>query len=67
MAEESTRQVNLETACRGLRPTTGHNGCLMMMIQCSLCNFSTEVNAFCCASLLNSILKKRTHLDKIFL
>ena len=31
MAEDSTRQVNLETACRGLRPTTGHYGCLMMM------------------------------------
>ena len=31
MAEESTRQGNLETACWGLRPTTGHNGCLMMM------------------------------------
>ena len=32
MAGESTRQGNLETACWGLRPTTGHNGCLMMMI-----------------------------------
>ena len=31
MAEESTRQGSLETACWGLRPTTGHNGCLMMM------------------------------------
>ena len=31
MAAESTRQGNLETACWGLRPTTGHNGCLMMM------------------------------------
>ena len=30
MAEESTRQGSLETACWGLRPTTGHNGCLMM-------------------------------------
>ena len=32
MAVESTRQGNLETACWGLRPTTGHNGCLMMMM-----------------------------------
>ena len=32
MAEDSTRQGNLETACWGLRPTTGHNGCLMMMM-----------------------------------
>ena len=32
MAEESTRQGNLETARWGLRPTTGHNGCLMMMM-----------------------------------
>ena len=30
MAEKSTRQGNLETACWGLRPTTGHNCCLMM-------------------------------------
>ena len=30
MAEDSTRQGNLETAYGGLRPTTGHNGCLMM-------------------------------------
>ena len=29
MAEDSTIQGNLETACWGLRPTTGHNGCLM--------------------------------------
>ena len=29
MAEDSTRQGNMETACRGIRPTTGHNGCLM--------------------------------------
>ena len=28
MAEDSTRQGNFETTCRGLRPTTGHNGCL---------------------------------------
>ena len=32
MAEDSTRQANLETACCGLRPTTRHNGCLMMMM-----------------------------------
>ena len=32
MAEDSTRQGNLDTACSGLRPTTGHNGCLMMMM-----------------------------------
>ena len=32
MAAESTIQGNLETACWGLRPTTGHNGCLMMMM-----------------------------------
>ena len=32
MAEDSTRQGNLETTCRGLLPTTGHNGCLMMMM-----------------------------------
>ena len=32
MAEDSTRQGNLETTCWGLRPTTGHNGCLMMMM-----------------------------------
>ena len=28
--EDSKRQGHLETTCRGLRPTTGHNGCLMM-------------------------------------
>ena len=32
MTEDSTRQGHLETTCWGLRPTTGHNGCLMMMI-----------------------------------
>ena len=32
MAEDSTRQGHLETTCWGLRPTTGHNGCLMMMV-----------------------------------
>ena len=32
MAEDSTRQGHLETACWGLRPTTGHNSCLMMMM-----------------------------------
>ena len=32
LAEESTIQANLETACWGLRPTTGHNGCPMMMM-----------------------------------
>ena len=31
MAEDSTWQGNLEMACWGLRPTTGHNGYLMMM------------------------------------
>ncbi len=31
MAKDSTRQSNLETACWGLCPTTGHNGCVMMM------------------------------------
>ena len=30
MEEESTKQGILET--EGLRPTTGHNGCLMMMM-----------------------------------
>ena len=32
MAEDSTRHGNLETACWGLRRTTGHNDCLMMMM-----------------------------------
>ena len=32
MAEHCTRQANLETACGDLLPTTGHYGCLMMMI-----------------------------------
>ena len=32
MAEDSTRQGHLETTCWGLRPTTGHNGCLMMLM-----------------------------------
>ena len=32
MTEDSTRQGHLETTCWGLRPTTGHNGCLMMMM-----------------------------------
>ena len=31
MAEDSTRQGTLEAACWGICPTTGHNGCLMMM------------------------------------
>ena len=31
MAEDSTRQGHLETTCWGLRPTTGHDGCLMML------------------------------------
>ena len=31
MAGDSTRQGHLETTCWGLRPITGHNGCLMMM------------------------------------
>ena len=32
MAEDSTRQGHLERACGGLRPTTGHYGCSMMMM-----------------------------------
>ena len=32
MAEDSTRLGNLETACWGLRPTTGHNGCCLIMM-----------------------------------
>ena len=36
MAEDSTRQGHLETTCWGLRPTTGHNGCLMMMMMTPL-------------------------------
>ena len=32
LAEDSTRQGNLETACWGLRPTTGHYDCPMMMM-----------------------------------
>ena len=31
MAEDSTRQGNVEAACWGLCTTTGHNGCLIMM------------------------------------
>ena len=30
--QRTAQYGNLEAACRGLRPTTGHNGCLMMMI-----------------------------------
>ena len=30
LAENSTRQANLETACWGLRPTMGHYGCPMV-------------------------------------
>ena len=30
LAEDSTRQANLEVACWGLRPTTVHYGCTMM-------------------------------------
>ena len=32
LAEDSARQANLETAFGGLRPTTGHYGCLVMMM-----------------------------------
>ena len=32
LAEDSTRQANLEEACRDLRPTTGHYGFPMMMM-----------------------------------
>ena len=32
LAENSTRQSNLEMACCYLRPTTGHYGCPMMMM-----------------------------------
>ena len=32
LAEEGTRQANLETACLGLRPTTGHYDCPMIII-----------------------------------
>ena len=32
LAEDSTRQANLETACWGLRPNTGHCRCPMMTI-----------------------------------
>ena len=42
MAEDSTRQANLATACRGLRPTTGHHGCLLMMMNDDyVCIYST--------------------------
>ena len=37
MTEDSTRQGHLEMTCWGLRPTTGHNGCLMMMMTGLLC------------------------------
>ena len=40
MAAESTRQGNLETACWGLRPTTGPNGCLMMMMMMMMVTWS---------------------------
>ena len=32
LAEKSTRQANLETACWDLRPTAGHCSCLVMMM-----------------------------------
>ena len=32
MAEDSTRLANLETACWGIRPTTGHYCCPMIMM-----------------------------------
>ena len=32
LAEGSARQANLETSCWGLRPTTGHYGCSMMIV-----------------------------------
>ena len=42
MAEDSTIQGHLETTCRGLRPTTGHNGCLMMNDDDYYMNISIE-------------------------
>ena len=52
MAEESTRQGSLETACWGLCPTTGHNGCLMMMMMMILNSFTFSSRTFlvtwCC-------------------
>ena len=36
LAKDSTRQANLEEACCGLHPSTGHYGCpMMMMFICS--------------------------------
>ena len=43
-AEDSTRQGHLETTCWGLRPTTGHNGCLMMMNDTQLDNTCHTTN-----------------------
>ena len=31
LGEESTRHADLEKACRGLCPTTRHNGCTTLM------------------------------------
>ena len=47
MADESTIQAKLETACWDLRPTTGHFGCptMMMMMYCKRsCQFWLRVN-----------------------
>ena len=47
MAEDNTRRANLETACRGLRPTTGHYGCPMMMMMTFLCS-EFRISTFLC-------------------
>ena len=37
---------HLETTCWGLRPTTGHNGCLMMMMMMRLFDYHPEENGY---------------------
>ena len=43
LIEDSTRQANLEEACWGIRPTTGHYGCPMMMMMISSCSIVWSV------------------------
>ena len=53
LAEDSTRQANLEAAYRGLCPTKGHDGCSMMMMIDMLSPYYLTIFIKCIESIIH--------------
>ena len=62
MAEGSTRQANLETACGVFRPTTGHYGCLIIMMTQDL-TISGRQPAIASCSINHSCMKYNSYIS----